>query len=373
MPIQRFEFVMRNGEKAFYLKDGNGHYPCLIAGPGSFYLPMFSEALKSQITFFAFDDLFVCPKGATVNTAAIDQLGINEIVERYGDAIQDIKQRFNIERLGLAGASAAALLTFQIALRRQDVSFVLGIGVPFITLSSSFETTNQLFMSQGSPGRITVFGEDQSRYKSIQEGNFQSKLPDSNVINGRLTPNSDFIESSRALRTKMLYEYQQHELSILGYWRQNPIGLVNSPYMRMHFFGKILPQLNGQNMAEGILAKQLSLLLVYGKRDYITPCDPQILHKLRNDPYCEILTYQNCGHFPMVEVRHSFDNDLVKFFNQRVELASSATFLNQVGTFGQQGQRNGMEDDLSFEAVTFGANIATTTTTKGPSDNGGGV
>lgn len=321
MPLERIDFRMRNGERAYFLKDGAGPAYCLLAGPGSFYLPMFSEELKRRITFLTFDDYFVYEKGSQIDQDRIDRFTIDELVERYGEAIEAIKREFHIEKIGVAGSSAATILTFQIALEREDIAFVMGIGVPFITLDTNFDTTNDLFMSETTSRRRSAFEEDQWNYAKIQEKDeTASILPDSHLEEGRLTPNSDFVEGARAMRTKMLYWYEEETPAILNYWGSNPIGLINNPAMRTHFFTKLLPELNSQLMVDQILLKELPLFLVYGEQDYITPCDRVMLQRLNNNLNCKVFTYSECAHFPMIEKRDSFNRDVINFLSERLLL-----------------------------------------------------
>ncbi len=70
------KITLKNEEGKLYegLKCGNGVIPCLIVGPGSFYLAKFSEDQKQQLTLFAFDEGWSVDKDAKIDKEAIGDL-----------------------------------------------------------------------------------------------------------------------------------------------------------------------------------------------------------------------------------------------------------------------------------------------------------
>lgn len=309
--IEKIRLFLQTGEEVCCLKEGNGSYPIFIIGPGSIYLPMFSDQLKHQVTFYAFDDFWTCRKGEHTDPRIVNSMSMLVILDRNRQVIAQLKQQLGYTNVAIMGISAASLMAFEYALHYgDDINCVFGVGVPLIKLDALFTATDTSFREL-HPNRWTTYQTDQARFMELNKGeNFAERLPDSNMESGRLTPNSEFVEGARSASAKMFFDRQDYETLVLRCWRYSVDDQkVNNEAMRLHFFSNILPALDAVKLANEINKRRIPLALFFGHDDFITPRDVKVLSNLSN---CNIFEYRNCGHYIMLEARQRFDTDLVR-------------------------------------------------------------
>lgn len=311
------------GKKTRGLKEGDGEYPCLIVGPGSFYLNRLSDELKTKFTFFTFDMEWTREKSNPER--APSNITASDMIAHTGHIIASIKSNFRYSKIGLMGFSAPALIALQSAINyKEDVAYVIAIGCALSKLDAQFNATNERFNNEVDEKRREKYSLLQKNFSKLLSGEGGDPLVDSNFIKDektgkkRLTPNSQYVEMCRSIIVKLLYDPEKYEAKFLKNWRFNADNKVINEPERQYFFGTILPMLDPSEIINKLEQySDVPTLLIYGENDYITPIEDNVIKNLKR---CEVIKYTNCGHSPNEERSEDFDQDVYKFVNKNISL-----------------------------------------------------
>lgn len=287
----------------------------LTIGPGSLYLPLYSDTLKQHAHFVAYDEPWIHKKGSTANSDAIKLITLESLVDDIRSAVVNLKAIYPGKKIHLLANSIVTGLALSCAQNIEGIDSTLCIGTPLKPIQADFAHAK----ANLSRDEIAQFENDIALFNDMLLGKrLDEKLPDSNVESGRLTPNSEFVEQCQSLRVAALKDYQRYDKVITYMWRHTPdsAGHVLNLAMRAHFFDEIQAAINAPNILDSLNAGKAKVFLAWGKADGITPYDVELL---KNWPNIQQCIFANTGHFPQLEGGQAFDEAILNFVGQNHE------------------------------------------------------
>jgi pimeloyl-ACP methyl ester carboxylesterase len=330
MPIEKIQLNLINGKVLQGLKCGTGSIPCVIVGPGSFYLNKLSESFKEQVTFYTFDEEWTYSKGEKINTELINALTFDSLIDQVDNITQALIQKLSCRKIGLIGFSAPGLIAFQAAnfLGPDRIAFVIGSGIASSQLDPKFTKANGYFEENADEQRKIKFKQDNENFAALTSSTANgAPLPDSNFVvdaatnHRRLSSNSLYAEFVRSLTAKQIADYANEDMvkGLINDWRFNPVGKMMSEPMRQHFFNDMLSQLSPQIMLAETINTSIPSMLIYGEHDFTTPAPSEAdLNQWLTHSNFSFKTYKGSVHYPTWEPasQQTFDKDVLAFFSK---------------------------------------------------------
>lgn len=287
---------------------GTGSLPCLIVGPGSFYLQMLSENLKKEFIFFCFDDLWTYEPGGRVKNEQIKAHTFDSLAKQIEQIVFALQKKYGYSKIGLMGFSAPGLLAFKAAnaLGFENVAYVISSGLATTKLDPSFKATDSYFMKYADAKRTSQLKEDEEEF---------TKLINSSK---NIEPQLLWLLELQKIRTKQLYDYENTALLTKFYqiWNATPDGKILSETMRSHFFG-LLQEENPETILKNFMVRGIPTFLSYGQYDFTTPPPSRELREKWGESatILSFFKYSGSVHYPYFEEqsRAKFDIDLIYF------------------------------------------------------------
>lgn len=332
------KLTLKNGETITGQQCGEGSVPCIIVGPGSFYLGKLSNRLKKSITFYAFDQEWHHSKNKP--DYKNEHLDFVFFVNRTKLIIEAIKNQFGFEKIGLVDFSAYSVLACQVGIEmgHEHIAFILNAGAASSKIDPEFKDSDTFFKQNAEKERVIQYNQDNENFKKLQAGDMDAiSLPDSNFIementdkkSRRMTPTTYFGEFVRSLATKQVKNYQNPTIveQLVQEWKYNLTGNVLSASTRSAYFNS-LSCADPIKMQDQLVNMGLPVMSVYGKYDYTTP-PPQenLVHQWGNKFYF-FKVYSESGHYPSWEVADEFDSDVINFIKNYTQHSTNSKIIS---------------------------------------------
>lgn len=330
MHPRKISLALTNGKQVTCLVGGKGPRVVYIMGAGSFYIQSLLNLpeLANNLTFVTCDRVWVQDEdNPLLKEADIQAITLESLLDEERLVVEAIREYFKCKKIGLFGFSAPAALALRYALENpKDIASVIATGAGLCQLDPSFALTDQVFKERASKEKIQQHESAVQNYQKILENAKDAEplanshfAPDPQTGKLCLTPRSHYREQTRSLGPKALYAYPKHTQEFLEHWKSNPLGQSLSTAMRLHFFGKLQPQLDTLTILEE-LEKQgkVPVLLAHGKQDYVTPADEKVIDKLAGYHHIKLDLYDECAHLPYIEKSEDYTRNVVQFVSQSI-------------------------------------------------------
>ena len=333
-PAVERELTLEDGTQLSYVVQGEGENVIVLLGPGTLLMNFFSAEFKKNTTLIAIDGLWTHEKDSPIDDP---HPAAEQFLQDTALAINALRQQvYPNQPFGLAGMSILTKLAMECA-QRTNIDFVMLAGVPFLPLSLGFPESDSYFRTQLGALHPMVKAKDDlmrrlASINSAEEGFERLLLPNTNVRDGALTPNSALVENFRIMAPQQSY-FDTEYSRMVEFFRCGVTGKVINLSFYAHFFHGIAPLLDEAETALLVLLQAgHRIMVVSGSDDWTTPITvetsatidaAQFLKDLQaqHPETFQWLHYDKCGHYPMTEqaTRDIFDRDIGEFIAQLPE------------------------------------------------------
>jgi proline iminopeptidase len=268
-----------------YIIEGRGQSTILVIGSAKYYSRIFSEQIKSKYQF-----VFIDHRGFAKSIGAYTKsdFELNTIL----DDIELVRTHLNLGKIVILGHSGHGFMALEYVKKYPDnTSKVILIGMGPNTSESNKKISDEYFENNASQER-----------KAAQEmslKNLESAI-DSD-------PERRFITYCIKLGPRSWYDYNYDATEL---WQDINVNMIAFDYLWGEVFANI-------EITNGLDDLDMPVLLLLGKHDYLVApyytWDP-IIDKYKN---FTIKIFDKAGHTPQLECSEQFDNELIKFIEDK--------------------------------------------------------